>query len=41
MLVALERNLLQRFSAMDGENIFCQVFDTDSDIKVHALYYAN
>ena len=41
MLVALGRNLLQRFSTMDGEKTFCQVFDTDSDIKVHALHYAN
>ena len=29
MLVAL-------FSTIGGEKIFCQVFDTDSDMKVHA-----
>ena len=43
MLVALHRwlKLLQHLSTKDGEKMFCQVFDTDSDKKVHALHYAN
>ena len=41
MLVALSRwrKLLQHLSTKDGEQMFCQVFDTDSDKKVHALHY--
>ena len=40
MSLYLQRKLLQHFSTTDGEKIFCQVFDTDSDMKVHALHYA-
>ena len=25
----------------DGEKIFCEVFDNDSDLKEHELHYAN
>ena len=35
MLLALQRKLLQHFSTIDGEKMVCQVFDTDSDMKVH------
>ena len=38
MLLYLKRKLLEHFSTIDGEQIFCQVFDTDSDMKVHATY---
>ena len=43
MLVALLcwRKLLQYLSTNDEEKIFCQVFHTNSDMKVHALHYAN
>ena len=47
MLVAFLRswNLLQHLSTKDNETNLCQdlltVENTDSDLKVHELYYAN
>ena len=38
--IALAKTVAVYFRTKDGEQMFCQVFDTDSDMKVHALHYA-